>query len=126
MEWPIGIFSMMAIMAGLIGGTIGIRMIYIDDGYRKIIAHVVKKQETDNITRDNIKEESDLTNSRDSNRHGTTFDAFCMIGIIFVGMTTSLGIISDLLTSSIISGLLFVTSTIHFQHHAQKVLKNLH
>lgn len=126
MEWPIGVFSMMAVMAGLIGGTIGVRMIYVDDGYRKIIAQVIKKRKSDNITPNNCAEEqADLTNSKDSNRRGIIFDAFCMGGIIFVGLITALSIISDLQISATISGLLFIMSTIHFQHHARKVLKNL-
>ena len=126
MEWPIGVFSMMAVMAGLIGGTIGIRMIYVDDGYRKIIAQVIKKRKSDNITPNNCAEEqADLTNNKDSNQRGIIFDAFCMSGIIFVGLITALSIISDLRISVILSGLLFIMSTIHFQHHARKVLKNL-
>ena len=126
MEWPIGVFSMMAVMAGLVGGTIGIRMIYVDDGYRKIIEQVAKKQKTDSVTPNSrVEEQANLTNGRDSNRHGIIFDALCMAGIILAGLTTALGVISDLPISATIAGLLFVMSTIHFQHHARKVLKNL-
>ena len=126
MEWPIGVFSMMAVMAGLIGGTIGIRMIYIDDGYRKIIEQVTKKQEAGNATPNSrAEEQADMTNGRDNNRRGILFDALCMMGIILAGLITALGIISDLPMSATIAGLLFIMSTIHFQHHARKVLKNL-
>ena len=126
MEWPIGVFSMMAVMAGLIGGTIGIRMIYLDGGYKKIIEQIVAKQKDENITSTSrIKEQTDLKNNRDNNRRGVVFDALCMMGIIVTGLITALGIISDLPTSAVMTGLLFLMSTIHFQHHARNVLKNL-
>ena len=116
---------MMAVMAGIVGGTIGIRMIYVDEGYRKIIERI-KDQKMNESLSDGLNEElANMTNNKDDNRRGIIMDGIIMGGIILVEFITALGIIPNLTVSVIIASFLFIISTLHFQHHARKVSKNL-
>ena len=126
-EWALGVFTMMAAMAAIIGGGIGVRLMHIDGEYKRVID---KLDQESSDTRIMDKDESywkktrDLSNIREKqadNRRGIRNDAICIIIILLVGLITSLGLSPNLSVSAIVTFITFLTAMITFSYHAQNV-----
>ena len=147
-EWELGIFTMMAVMAAIIGGGTGVRLVYIDEGYRRIINSMVRELRPTGSTRRRVRspagmhvrktprtgisherrlkrEEalSDMRGKRDANRRGVVADGIWMVAILVVGLVTALGFSPDLLASVAVALICLLSAVVSFQYHAQNVLK---
>ena len=108
MEWVVGTITLMAVMAAITSGGMGIRLLYIDAEYGQLIhskseriegasaGHVsgppVKSSpETRTHERHppDTKALSDLYVKRDSNRSSVMFDGVCIIAILVAGLATA-------------------------------------
>lgn len=146
MEWVLGLFTTMAVMAAIISGGTGVRLMYIDGEYRKIISAVEKQREesatqgtgeqpkTKPSAADAAKsapyrqrltyEEdiSDLHGKRDANRRGVVSDGICVVLILIIGLTTALGFSQSPIIPAILAFTFFLTAMIPFYYHARTVI----
>ena len=147
MEWTLGIFTIMAVMAAIIGGGTGVRVMHIDVEYRKKIDSIKKqkseairihgydrmpigilsenKTTTDNLRDQDMKHEenlSDIYGKQDRNRKGVMVDGSCMGIILTVALVTALDFSPSLLASVIIVIMSFVVATIPFYSHLRNVM----
>ena len=120
MELFLGVFAMMAVMSAILGGTIGVRMMYINSEYLRIIQHMQEKPHQIDAPKDTYIEQL-RTNVAD-NQLGIILDGLCVVGIISLGLVASLGTFDDLSTPVSLAFILFLTSTVLFQYHARNVL----
>ena len=139
---------MMAVMAAIIGGGTGVRLVYIDEGYRRIINSMVRELRTVGSKRRRVKspasmqtggtlrtvrphewrlkrEEalSDMRGKREANRRGVIADGIWMVAILVVGLVTALGFSPDLLASVAVALICLLSAAVSFQYHAQNVLR---
>lgn len=140
--WPLGIFAMMAVMTAIIAGSTGIRLLFIDGEYRRIIDSMIKDYKALQDGDENssagasarrragwqrrISHEaalSDVRGKREHNRRGVSIDGFCIAIILGVGFVTALGLSPSLPTSVAVSAIFFLSTMIPFYYHAQNVLK---
>lgn len=130
MEWHLGIFTLMAVMIAIIGGGTGIRLMYVDVEYRKIIKSTMylldEKSKTKMSTELRVYNQEKLANMRgkwNRNRYGVRVDGACIFLILFVGFTTALGHIPNMTASILIAMMVFGISMVPFYYHVQNVLK---
>ena len=150
MEWTLGIFTIMAVMAAIVGGGTGVRVMHIDVEYRKKIDSIKNQiNKTASISRyermpidmlpeskiatDNQRQQhmkyaenlSDMRGKQDRNRKGVMVDGFCMGIILIAALVTALDFSPSLLASVIIVVISFVVATVPFYSHLRNVLKEL-
>ena len=144
MEWPLGIFTVMAVMAAIVGGGTGIRLIYIDMQYKKnldlkvrSLKDLMQKYQTssnksaknqnnmDHLYRllKNIKIVSNIRGQLDDNRHGVVIDGSCIIAILFTALVTALGFSPSMLASVTVAFMFFIIAMISFYYHAHNAIK---
>lgn len=146
MEWAIGIITLMAVMAAIISGGMGVRLMYIDTEYGRLIrsardAHdasarggkdePVPKPEasgqSDVDTRRRLLEARkallDLYTKREFNRRGVPFDGACVIVILVDGFVTALGISPSLLISTALAFMVFGNALVLLQYHVRTILR---
>ena len=143
MGWPLGLFTMMAVMVAVIAGSTGIRMLFIDSEYRRIISAMSKNDS--NKTPPDLKtppNESSakhtdkrqgrkahakdllyMRTKRESNRKDVNLDGFSIFGILAVGVATALGLSPSLHVSAFLAVMVFSHTMRSFYNHAQTVLK---
>lgn len=145
--WPLGLIALMAVMIAVIAGSTGIRMLFIDGEYKKIIQSMEENSATDtsqdseepaddssgesraggaNRGRSRRSHTEDLLDMRDrraSNRRDVNKDGFSIGGILVVGFATALGLIQSLYVSAALAAIFFSSAMIPFYSHAQTVLK---
>lgn len=121
-----GLFPMMAVMAAATGASIGIRMVYIDREYRQAIESLSDKARVGlGASGALVRRREGLRRSQDYNGIGVIVDGACAAIIIIFGVAAAFGIFPSLHFPAIVAGMLFVTSTVFFQHHARSVIKSL-
>ena len=145
MEPAIGVFAVIAVMAGIIAGGIGLRLVHIDSKYKHAI-DVMKRERP--ATKDSLRngepstdkpakdvpevdgrsqydlhrELSDMRGKMEANKRGVLVDGICMIMILVAGMATALGFSPSLLVSAVVSFTCFLSVAVPFHYHAQDVL----
>ena len=150
MEWVIGVFTVMAVMAAIIGGMTGIRLMYIDMEYKKMILNFERRRETpthiwkqkrsptgllpkNGSAQDGRRERrkryerelSDIRTKRDANRLNVIIDGICIGIILFIALRMALGFSSSLLISVVWASTFFVVATVTFYYHALNVSRNI-
>ena len=130
MEWHLGIFTLMAVMAAIIGGGTGIRMMYVDGEYRKMIKSRRRLQLKSVKTKVDMKQRArnaqalaDVQGKRNANRRGVLMDGFCIFSILIIGFWAAFGDIKNLSVSIVVVMMLFMMTMVPFYYHAQNVLK---
>ena len=110
MEWIVGTITLVAVMAAITSGGMGVRLLYIDMEYGRLIRSESERIEGASVghvsgppvrgrSEARIHERhppgrkalSDLYMKRDSNRSGVMFDGVCIIAILVAGLATALG-----------------------------------
>ena len=143
MEWVVGTFTLMAVMAAITSGGMGIRLLYIDMEYGRLIRseseriseqRASKGPASEPITKEHTRivapkqrlpdrrALSDLYAKRNANRSGVTFDGICMITILAVGLITALGFSSSLYISAIVTFIFFINAVVLLQYHVLAIL----
>ena len=142
--FPLGLIALMAVMIAVIAGSTGIRILFIDGEYRKIIQSLMKNSAAEpssdsrkhaDGTQDNKPREGhadrwragaenllDMRNRRASNQRNVSRDGFSIGGILVVGFATTLGLIQSLHVSAALAAIFFSTAMIPFYIHARTVL----
>lgn len=147
MEWAIGIITLMAVMAAIISGGMGVRLMYIDTEYGRLIRSARDAQDDasarggkgepvpkpgasgqpDVDTRRRLLEGRkallDLYTKREFNRRGVPFDGACVIVILVDGFVTALGISPSLLISTALAFMVFGNALVLLQYHVRTVLR---
>lgn len=147
MEWAIGIITLMAVMAAIISGGMGIRLMYIDTEYGRLIRSERESQTSAGIqsgadettpkpgadgqpepdTRRQILQDrktlSDLYVKRESNRRGVLFDGACVVAILVDGFATALGASPSLHISAAVAFMFFSEALVLLHYHVQAVLR---
>ena len=144
--WPLGLFTLMAVMIMVIAGSTGIRMLFIDGEYRKIIRSMERSgtgasQDSEAPAGDTYDEPQtgranrrrglrshaedllDMRGRHASNRRNVSKDGFSIACILVVGFATALGLIQSLYVSAALAAIFFSSAMIPFYSHAQTVLK---
>ncbi|MCE2499065.1 MAG: hypothetical protein J4F28_08825 [Nitrosopumilaceae archaeon] len=146
--WPLGLFALMAVMIAVIAGSTGIRMLFIDGEYRKIIDSMQENSATGAsqdseepaddscdksrarrtnrwmMRRSHTEDLLDMRGRRASNRGNVNKDGLYIGGILIVGFATALGLIQSLYVSAALVAIFFSSAMIPFYSHAQTVLKS--
>lgn len=137
-DWHIGIFTVMAIIVGLVAAITGVRLMYVDREYAMIIRHHERNIEElegkvaeSNGVDQNIGELWSQHNvvtktkaDRDGNRReGIMLDMIAIAGMIVLGLLGSGGVFTDVLPMMFVSIILFVFPTSHFMRHIKNVTK---
>lgn len=140
MEWVVGTITLMAAMAAITGGGMGIRLLYIDMEYRRIIRSKSKKtgvneqrKHEGSISKSAMRDQPDivphklgvsandmlldLCAKKNSNRRGVIFDSFCVIIILADGLVTALGYSSNLTISVMVAFAFFLGALTTLQYH---------
>ena len=147
MEWVVGTITLMAVMAAITSGGMGVRLLYIDMEYGRLIRSESERiegaigqrgsdgyvsgppmndrPETPTYERrlPDKKALSDLYAKRDSNRSGVTFDGICIIIILVDGLITALGFSPSLLISAAVTFTFFLEAVVLLQYHMRTVLR---
>ena len=146
MEWVLGIFTVMAVMAAIVGGVTGVRLMYIDKEYKEIIAsldtggghvsqmHRHERSPTGSLPTNDLDPNSqrdrrmkheevltDILGKREGNRRGVVVDGVCMGIILSVALATALGFSPSLLASVAIASTSFAGAMVTFYYHALNV-----
>ena len=117
---------MMAVMAGIVGGTIGFRMLFVNEGYRQIINKMREEQENDDLVSVNqYPTIANMIHRQKDNQQEIILDGLIMIWIIVVGFTAALGLFSSLHVPILTSATMFIISVSTFQSHVRKIIQNL-
>lgn len=147
LDFSFGVFALMTVMIVVIAGSTGIRMLFIDGEYRRIIRSMNNDLATTTAPNSvdptgSTRDESPtagLTNRRHSqssrakdllnmldrradNRKDVNKDGFSIGGILVVGFATALEFISSLYVSTALVAIFFASAMIPFYSHAQTIL----
>ena len=145
MELAIGVFAVIAVMAGIIAGGIGLRLMHIDSKYKHAVDAMTREwpatkdslrngepstdrpakdvPEVDGRSqRDRRRELSDVSGKMEANKRGVLVDGICMIMILVAGTATALGFSPSLLVSAVVSFTCFLSVAVPFHYRAQDVL----
>ena len=147
MEWVVGTITLLAVMAAIVSGGMGVRLMYIDTEYSQLIrsergSYVGASMrggadkpapkppaggQTGTGARRRLlgrrKALLDLYAKRDSNRRGVPIDGACVIVILVDGFVTALGISPSLLISVAVAFMVFGNALVLLQHHVRTVLR---
>lgn len=142
MEWVVGTITLIAVMAAITSGGMGIRLLYIDTEYGRIIrseseritsASAVRVSDPSVKDRPKIhtreqrppdrKALSDLYVKRNSNRSSIMFDGVCIIAILVAGLATALGFSPSPIMSAAVAFVFFLEAVVLLQYHVRMVLR---
>ena len=148
LELAIGIFAVIATMAVIIAGGIGLRLMHIDKEYRSVADRIKTRPTTDDAPRSAVMsagehvagapkvatrsqhdihmELSDVRGKIEANRRGVLVDGICMFMILVVGLTTALNFSPGLHVSAALSVTCFLSAAVPFHYHAQNILGERH
>ncbi len=128
-EWAFGVFTIMAIMATLIGGMLALRFVYINAAYTRAIDRYKTIME-EGMERGDVKDETKISehilsyretignykNRRENNVHqGAIIDIVTITQILIVGSLAALGVFATNVEMLILLlFLIFSISAIHF------------
>ena len=126
----------MAVMAAIISGGMGVRLLYIDMEYGRLIRLESERMEeastrhmsgppgkdqpeihADKRHPPDRKALSDLYVKRDSNRSGIKIDGVCIIVILVTGLATAPGFSPSLFISTAIAFIFFLEAVVLLQYH---------
>lgn len=142
-EWALGIFTKMGVMATIIGIIVATRFLYVDTHYSEIInQYKIKIQELEQKRREqesfddddetfkvfisDLYQEVGLYKSKRENnkREGLTIDFISLGFILVLGLLASVGFFAGNVTLLALSlGALFLMPLIHFLRHATTIQK---
>ena len=134
MEWVVGTFTLIAVMAAITSGGMGIRLLYIDTEYDRLIRSENERlraargdggpvSQPKTVARKQRLPDRTVLLGLHAKKSGVVFDGICMIGILADGLVTVLGLSPSLDMSAIAAFVLFLDAVVLLQYHVRVVLR---